>query len=175
MYQRDLLTNSGMWALWDYETYRSVDEFDKWEPLFCEDGDIAKQIEKKAFVPICIFEDGCRNFTVKIDEELSERERNYICVKSEAYIFHSNGRVILSGIDDINTAVTAKEAILMDLPEGYYSVSVYLLSWDEEPGAYLEDEKVSPDALSDFVVLLRSNADKAGTYRKRINTFSEDD
>ena len=41
MYKQDLFTNSGMWALWDYETYKDVDDYDKWEPLFCEDEDIA--------------------------------------------------------------------------------------------------------------------------------------
>lgn len=175
MYKQDLVTNSGMWALWDYESYKNIDSYDKWEPLFCEDEDIAKQIEKKAFVPACIFEDGCRAFTLRIDEELTEREQKYICVKSEEYIFSSNGKAVLSGIDSIDAKITPKEAIVFDLPKGNYSVRVFLLSWDEEPGAYLADGSISPDALSDFVVLLKSNADENKEYRKRVNTFSEDD
>lgn len=173
--KKDLLTNSGMWALWDYQTYKEVDEFDKWEALFCEDEDLEKQIENKSFVPVDIFEDGCFSFTLKVDEELSEREKNYVCTKSEEYIFYSNGKAVLSGIDVINTEVTTEEAIMIDLPEGYYSVSVFMIDWSEEPGAYLENGNISPNALSDFIVLLKSNADKNKIYRKRINTFSEDD
>ncbi|MDO5405963.1 MAG: hypothetical protein Q4F28_01370 [Eubacteriales bacterium] len=175
MYKQDLITNSGMWALWDYETYKNVDEYDKWELLFCEDEDIARQIGKKAFVPAYIFEDGCRSFTLKVDEELSSREQKYICVKSEEYLFYSKGKAVLSGIDSIDVAITPNEAIIFDLPEGYYSVTIYLLSWDDEPGAYLENGEINPNALSDFVIILKSNADKNKTYRERINTFSEDD
>lgn len=174
-YKKNLTTGSGMWALWDYEAYKDVDDYEKWEPLFCEDEDIIKQIEKKSLVPIYIFEDGCRAFTLKVDCALTEREQKYKCVKSEKYLFYSNGKAVLSGIDHIDAGVTEAEAMIFDLPKGYYSVSVYLLSWDEEPGAYLENGDISPNALSDFVILLKSNADTDKTYRQRINTFSEDD
>lgn len=174
-YKKNLTTGSGMWALWDYKTYEDVDEYDKWEPLFCEDEDLKKQIERNSFVPVYIFEDGCRSFTLKIDKELSEREQKYICVRSEEYIFYSNGKAVLSGIDCIDTNVKSEEAIIFDLPKGYYSVSVFLLSWDEEPGAYLDNGQISPNALSDFIVLVKSDADENKTYRKKINTFSEDD
>lgn len=174
-YKKDLTTGSGMWALWDYETYKGVIDYETWEPLFCEDEDIEKQIEKKAFVPIYIFADGCCSFTLKVDCELSKREEEYLCVKSEEYLFYSNGKAVLSGIDKIENRVTEDEAIIFDLPKGYYSATVYLLSWNEEPGAYLEDGNISPNALSDFVVLLKSNADENKLYRQRINTFSEDD
>ena len=173
--KKDLNTNSGMWALWDYETYKNVDDYEKWEPLFCEDEDIETQIENKAFVPINIFEDGCRSFVLKIDEELNEREKTYMCVKSEEYLFYSKGKAILSGIDAVNTELADEDAIIIDLPEGYYSVSVFLLAWDEEPGAYCKNGEISPNALSDFVVVLKSNAEEKGVYRKKINTFSEDD
>lgn len=175
MYKKNLTTGSGMWGLWDYETYKEVDDYEKWEPLFCEDEDIQKQIEKKAFVPVYIFEDGCRSFTLKIDCGLSEREEQYVCVKSEKYLFYSNGKSILSGIDCINTNVAEDEAIIFDIPKGFYEVSIFLLSWDEEPGAYLENGSVNPNALSDFVVVLKSNANEKESYRQKINTFSEDD
>ena len=63
----------------------------------------------------------------------------------------------------------------MDLQEGCYSVKIYLLAWDEEPGAYLENGEISPDALSDFVIIIKSDVDSEREYRTKINTFSEDD
>ena len=65
--------------------------------------------------------------------------------------------------------------IELDLPEGNYSVKTYLIAWDEEPGAFLETGEVSPDALSDFVVVIKSNIDLEREYRTKINTFSEDE
>lgn len=173
--KKNLTTGSGMWGLWDYDTYKKIDNYEKWEPLFCEDNDIKKQIEKNRFVPIYIFEDGCRSFTLKIDNELSDREQKYVCVKSEPYLFYSNGKIILSGIECINKEVSEQDAIILEVLKGFYQVTIYLLSWDEEPNAYLKDGTINPNALSDFVVILKSNADEKKKYRLRVNTFSEDD
>lgn len=175
MYKKDLDTSSGMWGLWDYNTYKHIDDYDKWEPLFCEDEDITKQIESQGFVPVYIFEGGCRSFTVRIDEEISEREKTYVCVQSEEYLLKSTGKVIVSGIDKIEKNIMSDNVIELDLPNGYYSVKIYLIAWDEEPGAYSENGEISPDALSDFVVIIKSNVKLESEYRTRINTFSEDD
>lgn len=175
MYKNDLNTNSGMWAVWDYEAYKDVDAYDQWEPLFCEDADIERQIKNRTFIPINISEDGCCSFTVKVDEELNDREQKYVCVQSEPYLLRTSGKVIVSGIDYINQNMYAKNSIVLDLPAGHYTVKIYLIGWDEEPGAYLDNGEVSPNALSDFVIVLRSNANPDDIYRERINTFSEDD
>lgn len=175
MYKKDLHTASGMWGLWNYNTYKHIDDYDKWESLFCEDENIVKQIESHNFVPIYIFEDGCRSFTIRIDEEVSERENRYVCVQSEEYLLKSTGKIVVSGIDEINKEISSNSAIELDVQGGYYSVKIYLLAWDEEPGAYLENGEISPDALSDFVVIIKSNANLEREYRTRINTFSEDD
>ena len=175
MYKKDLHTSSGMWGLWNYNTYKHIDDYDKWEPLFCEDEDIVKQIESHNFVPVYIFEDGCRSFTIRVDEELSEREKRYVCVQSEEYLLKSTGKIVVSGIDEINKEISPNNVIELDMQEGYYSVKIFLLAWDEEPGAYLENGEINPDALSDFVVVVKSNADLKGEYRTKINTFSEDD
>ena len=50
MYKKDLHTASGMWGLWNYDTYKHIDDYDKWEPLFCEDEDIVKQIKRRLLV-----------------------------------------------------------------------------------------------------------------------------
>lgn len=175
MYKKDLDTSSGMWGLWNYDTYKHIDDYDKWDVLFCEDEDIVKQIESHYFVPVYIFEDGCRSFTVRIDEDITEREKQYICVQSEEYLLKSTGKVIVSGIDKIDQNINPDRVIEVDLPEEYYSVKTYLIAWDEEPGAVLENGEISPDALSDFVVIIKSDVDSEREYRTKINTFSEDD
>lgn len=174
-FRKDLITDSGMWGLWDYETHENINDYDDWEPLFCEDEDIQNQILQMSFVPVYMQTDGCRTFTLKVDEELSEREKQYVCDKSGQYLFYSSGKTILSGIDYINNDVSENDAIIFDLPKGFYSVSVYLIAWDDEPGAYLEDGSVSPDALPDFIVILKSNADENATYCQSLETFPEND
>ncbi len=175
MYKKELDTASGMWGLWDYDTYKHIDDYDKWDSLFCEDEDIAKQIENQSFVPIYIFEDGCRSFTIRIDEEISEREKKYILVQSEEYLLKSTGKVIVSGVDKIDKDVSSDRAIELNLPQGLYSVKIYLIAWDDEPEAFSADGEINPDVLSDFVVIIKSDADLEREYRTRINTFSEDD
>lgn len=175
MYKKILSTNSGMWGIWDYETYKHIDEYDKWDKLFCEDEDIIKQIKNKTFIPAYIFQDGSCSFTVKIDEELNEREEKYVCVKSEPYLLKTSGKVVVSGIEHIDKKLNDTNTIIINLPSGEYSVKIFLLSWDEEPGAYLENGEVNPNALSDFVIIIQSNANSDIQYREKINTFSEDD
>ena len=87
----------------------------------------------------------------------------------------STGKVIVSGIDKIDQRIKSDSVIELDLPEGYYSIKTYLIAWDEEPGAFLENGAISPDALSDFVVIIKSDVDSECEYRTKINTFSEDD
>lgn len=29
-----------MWGLWDYNTYKHIDDYDKWDSLFCEDEEV---------------------------------------------------------------------------------------------------------------------------------------
>ncbi|MBQ0065373.1 MAG: hypothetical protein KBT48_06380 [Firmicutes bacterium] len=152
-----------------------MDDYDKWEPLFCEDEDILKQIQKKTFVPFTIFEDGTRTFSVRIDDKLTEKEDKYKIVHSEKYLFQTQGKAILSGIEYIDKKVEEKESIILDLQPGTYEVEVYLLAWDEDPQAFLPNGQISPKALSDFVVLVHSKTDPNKKYRERVNTFSEDD
>ena len=49
---------SGMWGIWDYDTYKDIADYEKWEKLFCEDEDIEKQIAAKTFVPLYLHENG---------------------------------------------------------------------------------------------------------------------
>lgn len=75
----------------------------------------------------------------------------------------------------IEKDITLESVIELDLPGGYYNVKAYIITWDEEPGAYLENGEISLDVLPDFVIIIKSNANLESEYRTRINTFSEDD
>lgn len=164
-------TMSGMWGLWDYVHYQDVASFDDWEKLFCEDEDIEKQIAASAFVPVYIHSDGCCQFRVKVDSPLSERETKYLLVQSEEYLFHTDGRAVLTGIENIGCNALEEEGIFLELAPGDYAVSVCLIEWDKEPGMTLEDDSPAPDALPDFVVLIRSGANAAQPFRQKLDTF----
>lgn len=171
-YKKELSTMSGMWALWNFASYNDIDSYEKWEPLFCEDEDIEKQIAKKSFVPLYVHENNTRAFTVKINGELNEREQKYAFMKSDKYLFHCSGKAVISGIENIASEL-CDDTLSIELENGDYSVSVYLIAWDKEPGAILENDEISPDALTDFVVLISSETDKDYPYRTRVNTFKE--
>lgn len=81
----------------------------------------------------------------------------------------------MSGIDKIDKDIRTDSVMELNLPEGCYSVKIYLIAWDEEDGAYLANGEISPDALSDFVIVIKSNVNLDSEYRIKINTFSEDD
>ena len=51
------------------------------------------------------------------------------------------------------------DVIIVNRPKGYYSVSIHLMFWDEEPGAYWKNGKTRID----FVVLLKYHADEKQT------------
>lgn len=171
-YKKELSTMSGMWGIWDYDTYKDIDDYEKWENLFCEDEDIEKQIAAKTFVPLYVHENGKRAFTVKINGQLSEREEKYAFMKSDRYLIKTNGKIVISGIENINAQIR-EDTLPILLTAGIYSVSAYLIAWDNEPGAILENGEVRPDALSDFVVLISSEPDENYPYRTSVNTFKE--
>ena len=171
-YKKELSTMSGMWGIWDYDTYKDIDDYEKWEKLFCEDEDIENQIAAKTFVPLYVHENGIRAFTVKINGQLSEREEKYAFMKSDRYLIKTSGKVVISGIENINAQIR-EDTLPILLTAGIYSVSAYLIAWDNEPGAILENGEVSSDALSDFVVLISSEPDENYPYRTSVNTFKE--
>lgn len=166
-------TSSGMWGLWDYEEYRVVVTYEDWDALFCEDDAIKQQIAKAKFVPINIQSDGCFQFRVKIDETLSSREKQYIFVQSQEYLFESSGQVVLSGIEAINRTVSDRDGIMFNLRRGKYSVSICIVDWKEELKMKLFDETPSSDALPDFIVLINSSIDEQMEYRQELETFNK--
>lgn len=169
--KKNLGTSNGMWAIWDYESFKDVDSYQKWFELFCEDDDIAKLVEKNSLVPINLHFDGNYVFEVKVDGELTAKEKEYMATLSKEYFFHTEGKAYLSGIDRVFAEPDEDGAIVLDLPAGDYAISVALINWDEDPDAYLRNGQVSPLAMADFVVLIRSNAEADGDYKSGVDTF----
>lgn len=174
MNEKAISTASGMWGLWDYAEYITVTSYTEWENLFCEDEDIKKQIIKNKFVPIYIHSDGCFQFRVKLDEALNDREKQYVLVQSEEYLFDTSGKAILSGIENIDKAFSDENGISLDLKPGKYRVSICLIEWDMEPNMKLSDGGPHPEALPDFIILIRSNiSNDKKQFRQDIETFNE--
>lgn len=171
--EKAIYTSCGMWMLWDYEEYKNIDSYDQWENIFLEDEDIIKQIDKEKVVPINIHCDGCFQFRVKINEELNDREKQYIVNKSDEYLLDTSGCIILSGLENIYNDVKESESIKIELEQGKYTIAVCLIEWDKEPGMVLEDGNPAPNALPDFIILVHNEKNNNKSYRKSIETFNE--
>lgn len=171
--EKALSTDCGMFGLWDYNNYKDIISYDDWEEVFLEDQDIIQEIKTNRFVPIYLHSDGCFQFKVKINEPLTERESKYVLDKSENYLFSTDGTAYLSGIEFISDTVKENEGIKLDLEKGFYKVTVYLIEWDKEPGAKLDDGEISPDALPDFIIKLVKTDEINQEYRTKLDTFDK--
>lgn len=167
-----LSTNGGMWALWDYEQYKDITTLEEWEKCFCNDCDILKQIDISKIVPVNMNSDGCYEFEIKIDEALSDRESKYIYIKSEEYLFETDGTAIFSGIEHVDSDV-GDDCIRLSLEKGKYSVTVCMMDWEAEPGMQLKNGKPAPGALPDFIITI-NKTNGSGNYRKSLETFEKE-
>lgn len=163
-----LSTNSGMWVLWDYDHYRHINSLDEWEKYFLEDSDILAQTDIAKIVPVNIRSDACLEFEVKINEALNERENKYVYLKSEEYLFETDGTAILSGIEYVDS--DAENSLKLTLEKGKYDVTVYMMDWEAEPGMQLKNGKPAPGALPDFIIGINKTEGNKN-YRKSIETF----
>src|SRR5450432_1098091 len=103
---RSFATDSGMLALWEPNHFEGITDYDAWERELLEDTDISRHIQQGAFVPLNIHADGSfqcaiRVGTIDAPASLSERERRYLTVSSEPYLFRSRDRVAISGLEHI--------------------------------------------------------------------------
>ena len=173
---RAFATASGMLALWEPHHFDGITDYDTWEPELLEDTDISRHIQQGAFVPINIHADGAFQCAVRVGTAgspavLSERERRYLVVSSEPYLFRSRDRVAISGLEHIGRS-PGESASFIPLASGDWAVTIHLIEWTGEPGAQTPDGQPTATALADFVVLLNPAA--AGThFRTKVDTFEE--
>lgn len=173
---RTFATGSGMLAAWSPQHFREITDYDSWERELLEDEDITRHIREGAFVPINIQSDGAFQCVVRVggsgvSATLSEREKRYLVVSSQPYLFRSDGTLAISGIEYV--AGSPEESVAsIPLPRGDWAVTVHLIDWPGEPGARSADGTPASTALSDFVVLL--NPVTAETrYRTSLDTFEK--
>ncbi|HST58006.1 MAG TPA: hypothetical protein VLK84_04950 [Longimicrobium sp.] len=170
-----LVTDSGMFALWDRQAFLGVVSFETWEPELVENEGIERHIRAGHLVPVGIHSDGVFDFAVRVGSAdapavPSERERRYLTVSSEPYRVRSPGRLHLSGIEYIDARPDATSVMTIDVPAGTWAVTVHLLEWDSEPGMKDAQGRPAPAALPDFLLLLNP---AAGTerFRESVETF----
>ena len=149
-------TNSGMLCVWNQSAFATVCDYDSWEPELCEDEDIIRHIEAGHFVPINIGSDGVFEVELRIGSAaataaLSDRELKFLVVKSQPYLFRSQGNLHLSGIECVNGEPDCQSASSISLLPGDWEATIYLVSWDDEPGAKNADGSPAAHALPDFV------------------------
>ena len=170
--KKTLSTNSGMWGIWDCNTFKHIDDYDKWADSFEEDADIIKRIEDKSFVPINIGGNGVFGFEVKFEEKLNDRESKYVLVSSEKYVIKISESLKVSGIEYVGKDTKESNCITLELTKGLYSVKVNLIDWKQEPNSVDSKGMPLPNALSDFIIELNSIETADFIANNNIKTFS---
>jgi hypothetical protein len=163
-------TGSRMLAMWDAEPFEEVVDYDSWEAQLCLDDDIQQHVRAGNLVPINIDSDGAFEVLVRYGTApaLTQREAVHLVVMSEPYLLVSSGDVWLSGIEGVGWA---EDAVELPVGAGEHEVVLHIIDWHAEPGSTTEDGMPAPDALPDFVVLVRPAGENSGPYRDEIATF----
>lgn len=163
-------TDAGMFALWQPEAFSAVADIDSWESQVAEDSALTSHVEAGEFVPINIGMDGAFGFTVRVGtgDLLSDREREYVAVTSEAYRLAARGAVFLSGLEQVGSQ--PREAVRVPTTPGDWAVTIQFVDWSAEPGFVDEDGNPLEGALSDFVIEVRP-AEANQQFRRALETF----
>jgi hypothetical protein len=168
-----LKTDSGMFGIWDENYFYDVIDYDSWEQELLEDNNICNRIKLGHLVPININSDGAFEFEIRVgdDAELNVREKKYTLVSSEPYLFRSQGKLNISGIEFIEKDPDESVGSLV-IPSGSYQVYIHLIDWEDEPNSKESDGKPLKDALPDFLVLLKNYSESSSDiFRTKIESF----
>ena len=172
--KRTYHTDSGMLCIWDYDSFKHIHDYDSWDKELCEDEDIARNIDKHAFIPLNL---GDGAFEVEIRtgcNNLSEREKEYLLVPSQPYLFQTAGKICISGLEHVSGELD-NNISTMGLNSGQYIVQINLIDWNQEPGAVNEDGSPTNMALPDMIVFVSEYDNSDITFRTEIETFRKED
>lgn len=175
MYRGLHSTDAGMHCIWDPSAFDSVVDYDTWAHELLNDRDIERHVVAGHFVPLNIGDDGAmevevRSGTADQIAALTDREAKYLIVKSEPYLFRTNGQACVSGIEHVAVPPTLPVGTIEMLP-GEYAAVVHLIAWDEEPGMQT-DEGPAEGALPDYIVLINPTLG-VGKFRTELHTFEQ--
>jgi hypothetical protein len=174
-----LRTDAGMCALWNPKCFATIVDYDTWEDALLDDQDLLRHVQHGDLVPINLGGDGTWGLTVRIGPPnqavLTERERRWLVVSSDPYLYVSDGELCVSGLEHISADPDPDDRLRtttrIGLPSGRYQVTVHLLDWDKEPGATDAAGQPTAQALPDFVVLVSPEPTTRPSYRMRLETF----
>ncbi|MGO8827556.1 MAG: hypothetical protein ACLQU9_20280 [Acidimicrobiales bacterium] len=167
-------TDAGMFVLWNPARFEGVVDYDTWERELLDDSDIERHVAAGELVPVNIRADGTFGFEVRVGSVESpatyeDREAQCLVATSDPYLFESEGTGRLSGIEDV-TGRSGSPGITVEIPKGTWSVTVYLLEWQREPGALDASGNPAPTALPDFLLVVNRATDQSG-FRTSSATF----
>jgi hypothetical protein len=169
-----IATDSGMFAIWDADSFETIIDYDSWAEKLENDREILEHIDLGVFVPINIQSDGAFQFVVRLGdadekEQLSSREQKYVVVASEPYLLDVKSEIYISGIESIGNP-KPPENLKIPAQENRHSVVIYMLDWEKDKADSNPQDVESFELLPDFVVLI--NLENIHTdYRKKIITF----
>ena len=162
-------TDAGMHGLWDPVAYNNVHDEFSWEKAFIDDNEIVNYIKNGNFVPIYIYSDGSSAIELRIGTEderarLTAQEESWCKLKSEKYLYISNGVANISGIEHVNHT-PASTVGGVNLKKGRWEVVVNYLEWPSS--IYNEKTSYPPE----FLVTINPESDRLFKYRSKVNTF----
>jgi len=169
-----MATDAGMGALWAPGSFDSIVDYDTWESELLEDDDIAQHITRGALVPVNIGGDGAFQVVARTGEssapaQLTNRERKFVAVTSEPYLLITNGDAVISGIEHVGAE--SNDGMRIPLPAGRWSVTIFLIDWEAEPGQADDAGRPAPTALPDFAILINPENHANREYRTQVQTF----
>jgi hypothetical protein len=172
-FSETVVTGAGMFGMWSPPAFRGVIDYGTWEAELLEDQDIFRHILAGVFVPIHIHSDGAFQFLVRIGTpsvpaELTVREREFLVVVSDPYLFVATDGAILSGIE--HAGARPGPHLQVPLPPGRWQVIVSIVDWTAEPGMQDGRGDPLPGSLPDFTLLMNPERGPAG-YRTAVETF----
>ena len=169
-----MATDAGMGAVWVPGSFDGIVDYDTWESELLQDGDIAQHITRGALVPVNIGGDGAFQVVARTGDssapaQLSDRARKFVAVTSEPYLLITNGDAVISGIEHV--AAEPNDGMRVPLPAGRWSVTIYLIDWEAEPGQADDAGRPAPTALPDFTILINPEDQADREYRTQVQTF----
>jgi hypothetical protein len=169
-----MATDAGMFGLWAPAAFGGIVDYDTWESELLDDEDLVRHIVGGAFVPVNIGADGAFQVVVRIGSasapaRLTERERQYVLVSSEPYLFFTSGDAMISGIEHV--AAEANHGLRVPVQAGRWTVTISLIDWGAEPGQRDNAGRPVLTALPDFTLLINPEDGAARNYRSNVQTF----